>query len=198
MDHPDFRQARLYALRRLERDLDPCLFYHSIAHTRDEVVPAAERLAIAQGVGGGELLLLLTAAFYHDLGFAHHGNGHEIASVRVVNQVLPGFGYTREQLRLISGMILATDPSRGPSTHLEAILADADLDILGSDRYLSRSYDLRRELEEQGQVMSDEEWYRHQIQFLQEHHYWTQSARVLRGDGVKRNIQTLRSLLDRA
>jgi uncharacterized protein len=196
MDYPDFGQARQYALRRLEQELAPTLFYHSVVHTRDEVVPAAERLAIIQGIDGEELLLLLTAAFYHDIGFVQQGNGHEIVSVRIAQQVLPEFGYDPDQIQLIRGMIMATDRSRPPDTHLEAILADADLDVLGRDKYVSRSHDLRMELEEEGKFMTDCQWYLHQLQFLSDHRYWTVSARMLRGAGIQRNIEKLRALLD--
>jgi uncharacterized protein len=149
-----------------------------------------------QGVSGEELLLLLTAAFYHDIGFVQQGNGHEAISVRIAEQVLPEFGYEPGQIQLIRGMIMATDRSRPPGTHLEAILADADLDVLGSDEYVSRSHDLRMELEAEGQIMSDCQWYRHQIQFLSDHRYWTVSARVLRDAGIQRNIERLSVLLE--
>ena len=188
---PDFAQARDYALQRLEQELDPALVYHSIAHTRDEVVPAVERLAIMQGMAGEELLLLLTAATYHDLGFIEQGHGHEWVSIRIAQEVLPGFGYNPGQILLISGMIRATDPSHIPRTHLEAILADADHDVLGCDEYLDRSLDLRRELEHEGHFMSDRQCYLHQLQFLRAHRYWTQSARVLRDAGVQKNISRL-------
>jgi uncharacterized protein len=192
---PDFSGAREYALQRLERELDPALVYHSIAHTRDEVVPAAERLALMQGFEGEELLLLLTAALYHDLGFVELGHGHEWVSIRIAQENLPEFGYNPGQILLISGMIRATDRSCIPRTHLEALLADADLDILGCDEYLNRSHDLRMELEQEGQVMSDKRWYLHQLQFLRGHRYWTQSARVLRDAGVQENIRRLGCLL---
>jgi uncharacterized protein len=196
MHYPDFGRARQYALQRLKQELASTLYYHSVAHTRDEVVPAAERLAIMQGVAGEPRLLLLTAAFYHDIGFVEQGNGHETISVRIAERSLPGFGYKPGQIQLIRGIIMATDRSRPPSTHLEAILADADLDVLGSDEYVSRSHDLRMELEAEGQLMSDCQWYRHQIQFLGEHHYWTVSARVLRDEGIQRNIERLGVLIE--
>ena len=192
---PDFSGAREYALERLTRELDPALVYHSIAHTRDEVVPAAERLALMQGFEGEELLLLLTAALYHDLGFIEQGHGHELVSIRIAQEVLPGFGYNPGQILLISGMVRATDRSRIPRTHLEAILADADLDVLGCGEYLDRSLDLRMELEQEGQIMSDRQWYLHQLQFLRSHRYWTQSARMLRDAGLRRKIEARRHLL---
>ena len=40
MSQPDFDAARDYALARLAREVSRELHYHSLAHTRDEVVPA--------------------------------------------------------------------------------------------------------------------------------------------------------------
>src|SRR5688500_819275 len=36
---PDYEAALRYALDRLERELSPNLFYHSLQHTRDDVFP---------------------------------------------------------------------------------------------------------------------------------------------------------------
>lgn len=41
MGQPDFEQAVQYALGRLERELSLKLCYHSLEHTRDDVVPAS-------------------------------------------------------------------------------------------------------------------------------------------------------------
>ena len=76
---PDFDSARAYALRRLEHELSPALCYHSVVHTRDDVVVAAERLAALEGVDDAALLLLRTAAYFHDLGFLEQRDQHENA-----------------------------------------------------------------------------------------------------------------------
>ena len=72
MNQPDFERAKEYALKRLEKELPPDLLYHNLEHTRDIVVPAVERLAAMEGIEGEALLLLRTAAYYHDLGFVEH------------------------------------------------------------------------------------------------------------------------------
>src|SRR5207253_7236261 len=89
MPHPDFESARQYALERLERDLSPKLFYHSLAHTRDDVVPAVERLAATEGITGEPLLLLRTAAYFHDLGHVKQSANHEAISIEFAREVLP-------------------------------------------------------------------------------------------------------------
>ena len=77
-----FDDARQYAVQRLERELSPNLLYHGIMHTRDDVVPAVEALAAQEGVQEGPGSLLVTAAWFHDLGFIESATDHELISAR--------------------------------------------------------------------------------------------------------------------
>ena len=45
-----FENVKKYVLDRFERELPGNLFYHGIHHTRDDVLPAAERLAKLEGM----------------------------------------------------------------------------------------------------------------------------------------------------
>jgi uncharacterized protein len=196
VNQPDFEGARDYALKRLERELAPSLFYHSLAHTRDEVAPAAERLAALEGVEGEPRMLLLTAAYYHDIGFLRQRDDHESASVAIARETLPAFGYGQAQIQAIGRMIMATSTSREPRTLLEKILVDADLDALGTEAYHRRSMDVRREMEAFGSTMSDAEWYRSQVELLQSHRYWTQAAQRLHDAGKQRNLELVKARLE--
>jgi uncharacterized protein len=196
MDQLDFERARQYALERLERELPPTLFYHSLAHTRDDVVPAAERLAALEGVYGEALLLLRTAAFYHDLGHIEQYTNHEAISIRIAAQVLPHLGYSAAHIQVISGLIMATKLPQSPRTLLEEIMADADLDCLGRDDFLARNEDLRAERAALGVLTTDEEWYSSQLEFIQTHRYFTAAARTLRDARKQQNIEELTKLLE--
>ncbi|GAB4209571.1 MAG: hypothetical protein OHK0022_40860 [Roseiflexaceae bacterium] len=197
MHQPNFERAREYALRRLHQDLSPMLHYHSLAHTCDEVLPASEQYARLLAVGSEDLLLLRTAALYHDIGFVEQAVEHEAAGVRIAANVLPDFGYNPVQIRQISMMIMATRLPQRPQTLLEAILADADLDVLGREDYMTRNQALRDEWAAQGRNVSDAEWYANQLDFIRGHSYWTKAARALRNPGKLRNIQTVVHLLER-
>lgn len=105
---PDLGGAKTYALERLEHELPDHLLYHSLVHTRDDVVPAVERIAEKEGVTGEALTLLLTAAYFHDIGFTEGPTNHEEVGVSIASEVLPRFGYTPEQIKTISGIIMAT------------------------------------------------------------------------------------------
>lgn len=198
MSSPDLVGACGYALVRLERELPATLVYHSLAHTRDEVVPAVDALAARSGVAGRALLLLRTAAYFHDLGFVVRRHEHEQASVELATRILPGHGYGPRQIKRIAGMIMATRLPQGPTNLLEALLADADLDLLGRDDFLARNADLRRELAADGTTLSDAEWFAGQLKFIVAHSYWTPAARAMRDAGKERNRAALGALLARS
>ncbi|MBC8075674.1 MAG: phosphohydrolase [Chloroflexales bacterium] len=195
MQQPDLTCAASYALERLARELVPTLRYHSLAHTRDDVVPAAERLAELGGVVGDALLLLRTAAYYHDVGFVQQRAEHEAASVAIARLALPSCGYSAAHIDTISDMIMATRLPQSPRTLPEQLLADADLDVLGRGDFLKRNQTLRAELAAFGAPLPDNEWYEQQIRFLQSHRYWTPAARDLRDAGKQKNIALLEALL---
>jgi uncharacterized protein len=195
MRQPDFEAARQYALNRLQRELAPSVTYHSLAHTRDEVAPAADHFAVMEGVTGEDLLLLRTAALYHDIGFVEQHHDHEAGSIRIAASVLPGFGYSPAQVEAIVGIIQATRLPQEPHTLLEQIMADADLDILGQADYLPRNAVLREELAAVGQVMTDAQWYGLQLQFIRDHRYFTAAARSLRDAQKQVNIAAMAALL---
>lgn len=194
MSQADHERAQHYALDRLSRELSPVYVYHSLRHTRDEVLAAATSLAAHEGVGTEESQLLRTAACYHDLGFLEQAQNHELIGAAMAVATLPSFGYSTAQIALVQGMILATRLPQMPRTPLERLLADADLDILGRANFLARNSDLRGELAAIGAPFSDLAWYTSQINFLQSHTYWTATMRRLRNRQKRRNIASLQAL----
>lgn len=192
---PDFERAKAYALERLARELSSDLHYHSVVHTRDEVVPAIERFAAGEGVDGEALLLLRTAAYYHDIGFVEQPEDHEAIGVRIAGEALPRFRYDSRQIERIGEIILATRLPHAPRNLLEELIADADLNTVAGRNFLARNFDLRAELAAHGTEMTDAQWYESQIRFLRQHCYWTASARQLCEPGKRDNIAQLEKLL---
>lgn len=195
MSGPDFDGARRYALARLAQELAPELVYHSVSHTRDDVLPAAARLAALEAVGAEDRELLLTAAAFHDLGFVADSVEHEEAGIQIARTMLPQFGFTATQIAVVCAIIQATILPQRPQTLLEAIMADADLDVLGRDDFLLRNERLRAEMAARGQVVTDVIWYRQQLSFLGSHSYFTNAARTLRSKAKQRNMDVLATRL---
>jgi uncharacterized protein len=196
MGQSDFEQARAYALQRLERELSPALTYHSLAHTRDDVVPASMRLAAIAGVSGEQRMLLHTAAYYHDIGFVMQRADHETVGAKIAAETLPSFGYSPAQIEIIHGMIMATKLPQSPRTFLEQLLADADLDALGRTDFIGRNQALRDELAAYGAHWDDIAWAQEQVYFLESHQYWTDAARQVRGEQKQRNLELIMKALE--
>jgi uncharacterized protein len=197
MNTADLEAARRYSLSRLTNELPRHYYYHSAAHTHDEVAPAARELGQAEGVTGDEMLLLVTAAYFHDIGYIERIEGHERIGVRIARGVLPEMGYSPDQLDAIEDLIMATQLPHTPTSHLAMILDDADLDHLGRKSFWKRTDDLRRELAAMGSSMSDRSWYERTLAFMNDHPYYTASALRLRLDRKNRNMAVLLRLLER-
>jgi uncharacterized protein len=129
--------------------------------------------------------------YFHDLGFVERREGHEAISARIVAEVLPGLGYSPEQIAVIGSLVLATQLPQPASITLGNILADADLDGLGRDDYPERNQLLRCEVEAFGGIVSVAQWDLDQMQFLRQHRYFTASVRAVREAGKERNLQVL-------
>ena len=191
----DWEEAKAYVVRRLSEGLPPTLYYHNLAHTLEDVVPAAERLALEAGINPEEQLLLRTAALYHDLGYVQQYRENEIIAVQIATATLPRFGYTPEQIQRINTLIMATHMPQTPKSQLEALLCDADLDSLGREDFRETNRRLRLELAIHDRPVPQELWFIQQLQFLTQHNYWTPCARKLRLAGKQQNIQFVKDAL---
>lgn len=191
MNRPDFEGARDYALKRLETEISPSYYYHNITHTRDEVIPAIDLFLEKENINGTAPLILRTAGYFHDIGFTTSFEQHEVVGVRIARAVLPDYHYSPEQVDAISGLIIATRLPQMPKTHLEKLIADADLSVLGNTDFLDRNYLLYLEQVEHVKNISITDWYQDQIKFLKQHNYFTPTAQHLKNSQKSKNIRSL-------
>jgi predicted metal-dependent HD superfamily phosphohydrolase len=192
----NFEAAKQYIINRLIHELSSKLYYHGLHHTFD-VYDAVKQLAVTEQISGEELVLLKTAALYHDAGFIEQYAHNEPIAVKIAQQALPKFGYSTEQIAIIATIIMTTNMQHPPQTHLEKIMCDADLDYLGRTDFSVLSGLLRKEWEYYGKTYSDKEWDELQVMFLEKHKYYTDSAinknaaaKQLRIEEVKRKLQS--------
>jgi len=161
-----------HVLKVLKEKLPAHLTYHHPDHTL-YVLKMAETIAREEKINEQEILLLKTAALYHDMGFIRDAHQHEAESGRLAEAELPGFGYTPNEIQIIVGMIEATSIPQQPKTMLEKILADADLEYLGTENFEIVGETLLHELKHDYPELTREKWDAMQIEFLQKHHYHT-------------------------
>jgi adenylate cyclase len=187
----DFEQMRSHILIRLRSLLPENILYHDVPHTLN-VEKAAIRYAKLEGIEKDDIILLRTAALYHDAGYIHAQDDNEDFAMNMVEYMLPEFGYSDEQIAVVRGIIEVTKSSVEPRTALEEIMCDADHDYLGRPDYYAIANKLRQEMENFGEVMSDEDWIDFQLKFLEhKHHYYTDTAQNIRDIGKKARIREL-------
>ena len=185
-----YNELKTFILNKLENELPGYLTYHNVSHTKD-VIRYSEELAHAENVSVKELTILLTAAVLHDAGFLETYTGHEEISCSMAQKILPGYGYTDEEIEEVCSLIKATKlPRKKDVSKLAGILCDADLYYIGTNEFQKNSEDLYQERLSNGLIKNRQEWEQLQISFLQSHTYYTQEARDRLAAGLQSNIQS--------
>src|SRR6476620_5495232 len=116
-----FERVYTFLTQKLEQELPAYLTYHNAAHTR-EVAHATQVLAKKEGITGEDLLLLNTAALFHDCGFLQGYDNHEERSCTLARTYLPEYGYTEAQVEAVCRLIMVTKIPQHPSDTLGQIL----------------------------------------------------------------------------
>lgn len=176
-------------LEKLE-ELPNSLYYHNLKHTVD-VVTQVELIGKAEGVGDENMLLLKTAALFHDIGHLVSYDHHEKEGARMAREMLPQYHYTPQQIERIVELIMATRMPPKPRNLLEKIICDADLDYLGRTDFVPVAYNLYKELKVRNKVDSFEHWKQVQIEFIRNHAYFTETAQRLREVNKKKQLEKI-------
>jgi class 3 adenylate cyclase len=185
-----------FILEKLADGLPQNLYYHNLKHTID-VYTQVELIGRAENVTLEELLLLRTAALFHDAGHLIDYDTHEEMAVKLVREILPDFQYTERQIEIISSLIMSTKMPPKPMNLLEEIICDADLDYLGRTDFIPVSNELYRELHEHGKVGTLHEWNELQIRFIDKHSYFTKTARKLRNVNKQSQLDKLKEWMEK-
>jgi uncharacterized protein len=191
----DFLAAKNYIVNRLKNELSPNLYFHSYDHSFD-VLHSTCRLNSMEGMSETDSLIVETAAIYHDAGMIKSYLNHELVSAQIAKDVLPGFGYTPAEIEVVESLILVTTMPQAANTKLEKIICDADLDALGREDFFITSFQLQLEWKLYGIMNATlSEWIRYEIDFMEKHRYFTQSAIKLREERKQLNLQAFKDLL---
>ncbi len=186
-----FEEVKEFIVNKLKKELPAHLTYHTIEHVMD-VYQAAENIGKIQHVNEYDMLLLLTAVLFHDVGFIEGPALHEERSCAIARQYLPAYGYTANEIDMIEGLIMATRIPQSPKNHLEEIICDADLDYLGRDDFFPNGDKLFVELRNAGVISNENDWNKLQVSFLERHHYFTDTSVKLRQPEKNKHLQQVR------
>ena len=189
-----FSDLQEFILDKLEKGLPEYLYYHNVKHTVD-VVTESELIGWAEGLDDHQLLLLKTAALFHDTGHTISYADHEERSVDIARETLPKYSYTPEEIDEICRIIMATKLPPKPADLLEAIICDSDLDYLGRTDFVPVSNALFDELKHQNKSLTLNDWNKLQIKFIGTHQYFTKTGRKLREVKKQEQIERIKQLI---
>lgn len=168
----NYKEVEEYIIARLKKELPRDLYYHGLHHTLT-VLKSALLIAEDEKLNDDDLLLLKVAVLYHDAGFVKVYKNHEEEGCEMAKHDLPQFGFTDEDIEKICGMIMATKIPQNPKTQLERIIADADLEYLGTGNFESIGKTLYDEIKIYLDIESERQWNIIQMNFLKGHKYHT-------------------------
>lgn len=192
----EFTQIQEVVLSKLKKGLAPSLYYHNYQHTLD-VCESVDRLAQMENVQHKELIILRTAALFHDTGFLWRYENNEELACNYAREILPQYQYTPMGIEQICDMIMSTQIPQKPKNLLERILCDADLDYIGRNDFFITALRLHREWSENStRKITFKDWYMRQQSFIIQHEYFTDSAKKLRNDKKQHNLSQVKELLN--
>ena len=178
-------------LEQLKDKLPEHLTYHDVGHTV-YVYEQVKKIGDKEGVTGKELKLLQIAALYHDIGFTVSHQDHEEASCEIATAQLDDV-LSKKELMAVCNMIMATKIPQTPTNLLEQILADADLEYLGTKRFYETGDKLFQEMRHFYPNMERTKWDRLQIQFLSDHQYHTRFCQQYKEKYKRKRLEELKA-----
>ena len=166
--------------------------YHNISHT-EGVVNASIVMADHYQLPEEDRLALLLAAWFHDTGYIKGvPENHESEGQRIATLYLQGKGVSDSLIEKVTGCIAVTKIPQLPKNLIEQLICDADLYHLGTDDFINDNKSLRRELIAiTGEEISKKGWRRKNIEFLQDHQYFTDYARAKLEPVKQQHLQRL-------
>lgn len=187
-----FTDIQEVVLDKLEKELPGYLFYHNVKHTVD-VVTEVELIGWSEGCTDEEILILKTAALFHDTGHTVAYDNHEYHGALFAREVLPKYNYNPQQVEIICSLIMSTTLPPRPANLLEEILCDSDLDYLGRSDFIPVSNTLFEELKALGKMKDLNAWNKLQVKFISGHQYFTKTARSLREVNKQLQIERIKN-----
>jgi predicted metal-dependent HD superfamily phosphohydrolase len=168
------QEIKEYVVVLLTDKLSEELTFHNLGHTF-EVVEALQKIIGQTALSEEDSLIVQTAAWFHDCGYAICYKGHEEESKRIAKEFLENYGCEKVFIEKVLQCIESTKFPQHPVSDIEKIICDADMFHLTKTNYYQYEKALRLEFEKYlGLIFTDEEWKIKNNDFLRNHQYFTE------------------------
>lgn len=134
-----------YSSDLIKKESSEKLVYHAIDHTW-QIVKNAEIIGASENLNEEEMNILLTSAWFHDIGYTNKYQEHEEESIAIATKFLKLKKVDKDIIDLVAECILATTLPQKPANKIAEVLCDADMMHLGMENYFELAEKLRQEL----------------------------------------------------
>jgi predicted metal-dependent HD superfamily phosphohydrolase len=157
-------------------------------------VNAAVEIANHYRLNDLDYFIVVTAAWFHDIGYYTDPARHEERGAEEATIFLKRKGVEETTVQTIANCIRATRMPQTPETMLEKIVADADLYHLGTSKFNEINKGIRKEFIALHNIdISKEEWRNKTIRLLETHQYHTDYCRLLLNDTKAKHLEKLKA-----
>lgn len=195
MNYSDIINAtRFYCESLIKQSICKHLPFHNWKHTLD-VVSNSNLIGNTENINERDFTVLRIAAYFHDVGHLLGATMHEEISVEYAREFLELQGVSADVIIDVCLTIKATSLKVEPQTRIQKIIRDADLAHLGQISFKEKNETLRKEWRLLNALdLTDLEWILLNINFLERHTYFTQTAKNLFSKQKKCNLDDLHQL----
>ena len=179
-----------------EANHDDTLVFHNLEHTQS-VVKRTKEIAGHYTLGEKEMLILFTAAWFHDVGHMFTDpSKHEDMSVDIMKKFMNEQNEDVDVIQQTEKCILATKAPRHPTVLLQEIICDADTYHLGTDEFKATNKAALEENRLKTGLIDKNDFNEATVKMLVEHQYYTKYCRELLTKRKIKNMKKLKSKLE--
>lgn len=170
-------------------EASPNLYFHNSSLVKN-ISNHVELLSTAEKLPGEEFISLKLASVFLLTGFISDYEKPMEASLRLVEEILPKYGFNQSDIEL-TGKIIRNSYNDHQDSLSDNILHDSRYDYLGRVDYLKLTEKLLRERTEYGKPSDINTWIEIQKKLLSDHEFLTNTAKLLRSVTVEEQIAGL-------
>jgi class 3 adenylate cyclase len=173
-------------IKLFENEASPNLYFHNSSLVKN-IVSIVDLLANSEEITEEDYIELKIAAIFLFAGYIYDYENPEEASVRLAEEMLPGYGFGKETIDS-AVKVIRNSYQEVEETPKDMILHDARYDYLGRVDYPRLTEKLLRERTEYGQHFENRNWLQLQKRLLKGHDFRTKTAQLLRNISIAEQL----------
>lgn len=190
-NHKLYKKIEEYVTALFEQMHAPALVFHDLEHTQN-VVKRTQEIAGHYKVTEEEMLILFTAAWFHDTGHLFtEPSKHEAMSCEIMRKFMKDHIEDEKIIEQVEECIMATKFPRNPKNLLQQIICDADTYHLGTKDFKNTN---KKAFEERSLRSGDDDkdkFNKDTIEMLETHQFYTNYAKDLLSERKEKNMKKL-------